>query len=781
MRRDTLIALMLAIIIVFPSCRQNTPGERISLNTSWRFFCLDEANSSEEAFHQVDFNDVSWESVSLPHTAHIEPLLVNDQWQGICWYRRALDLPKTFSEKKISIELEAAMNHSVVWFNGHKITVHQGGYLPVVVDISKYVKAGEKNVLAVRLNNTDNAITGPKPLKKLDFNMYGGLYRNAWLIVKNGVHISHSVLADKVAGGGIFITFPKVSEKESLVRVKTHIVNEETVSKDVNLVNTIFYRDQEIHRSTSDRSMIDPGGNVELTQMIPIPEAKLWSPLIPHLYQLKTEVYVDGALVDMQENRFGIREFVFEDNDLYINGEKTFLRGVNRHQEYPYVGYALSDNAQYRDAKKIKEAGFNFIRLSHYPQSPAFMDACDELGLLVLDAILGWQYYLDNDQFRDYCYRSSAELIRRDRNHPCVLAWETSLNETQMPVFFMEELHRIVHAEYPGENTFSCGWMDDVYDIYLQARQHRIRHYNEVQEKPYVVSEYGDWEYHSNNPGLNQHRMPKDLRVVKSSRQLRSFGEERLLQQASNIQEAHNDNFNTPAFADAYWVMFDYNRGYYDNMEASGIMDIFRLPKFSYYFFSSQKDPEEEVELHIASYWTSESPLNLKVFSNCDEVELYINKSLIAKQQADSNHVSNNLVHPPFTFSMESFKEGTLKAIGYIDGEKVAEDIVRTPGIATALKIRIDESGRAPQSECNDVLFLYITAIDENGTIVPDFSEKVKLDMKGDADIINNKEIIAEAGIGAALVKIGNSAGEINVSAVSGNLLSGEFSFNVQK
>ena len=486
-------------------------------------------------------------------------------------------------------------------------------------------------------------------------------------------------------------------------------------------------------------------------------------------------------MVDKTSNRFGIREFVFESNQLYINGEKTFLRGVNRHQEYPFIGYALSDNAQYRDAKKIKDAGFNYIRLSHYPHSPAFMDACDELGIVVLDAILGWQYYLDDDRFRDYCYRSAKELILRDRNRPSVLAWEVSLNESAMPMFFMEELHRIVHTEYPGKHVYSCGWKDEVYDIYLQARQHRLLHYNEDQKKPYVVSEYGDWEYFSTNAGLNQHNYSKEVRMEKSSRQLREYGEARLLQQATNVQEAHNDNYTIPAFADSYWVMYDYNRGYDNSLEASGIMDIFRIPKFSYYFYKSQQDPEEEVVLNIASYWTAGSPLDIRVFSNCEEVKLYLNEKLIAAEKSEKDSISNNLTHPPFRFEIDAFEEGNLKAVGFIAGKQVAEHMVATPQEAAGLKLWIDESGKAPQVACNDVLFLYIAVVDGNGTTVPGFDGEINLEKEGDVQIMNVGGIKAEAGIATALIKIGDQPGEIKFTAKGNRLLPGELKIVPEK
>ncbi|PKQ61338.1 beta-galactosidase [Labilibaculum filiforme] len=763
-----LVALLFAILF-FESCGQ-TKETRIKINKDWKFKLAEESNVLDERFHLSNFNDSDWEDVSLPHTAHIEPLVVNNQWQGTCWYRKSFTIPKSEEDKKVIIELEAAMNHSKIWMNGVLMTVHQGGYLPVVLDVSKYVKKGEENTIAIRLNNTDNPTTGPKPLSKLDFNMYGGLYRNAWLISKDQVHISHPVLANKVAGGGVFITYPKVSEKESVLQVKTHVFNESREDKNIHLQHSLFYDGELITKLKSKLQLVKSKDEEEFVDTIVLPNAKLWSPKHPNMYQIKTCLVANDEVLDQEVNKIGIREFTFKDKELYINGEKTFLRGVNRHQEYPFIGYALSDNAQYRDAKKIKDAGFDYVRLSHYPQSPAFMDACDELGLVVIDAILGWQYYLDNDLFREYCYRSATELIRRDRNHPCVLAWEVSLNETDMPIFFMEELNRIVHEEYPGTNTYSCGWKNEVYDMYLQARQHRLMHFDSLQTKPYVVSEYGDWEYYSSNAGLNQHQLSKQKRFETSSRQLREYGEERLLQQVKNIQEAHNDNFNTTAFADGYWVMYDYNRGYHDDLEASGIMDIFRLPKFSYRFFQSQKDREEELVLEIATYWNEKSPLAVQVFSNCEQVKLFLNDSLIARQNPDENQMSNNLAHAPFTFTMKAFKPGTLKAVGIVKGKSVIEKEVKTPGKPVQLKLWLDESGKAPQAGCNDVLFLYIAAVDKNGTVIPDYSEIVNLTTDSDVTTVNVGEMKAEAGIATAVIKIGETIGEKSFTANSGEL-----------
>lgn len=767
---------LLVVTIQFISCSSSNYDTKVNFNKDWKFKRLVETNNNTEDFSSINLDVSDWESVSLPHTAKIEPLKVNDQWQGIYWYRKTFDVPVNPSQKKVFLELEAAMNFSKIWINGQLVTQHQGGYLPVKADITKYVKQGNDNTIAIRLDNTDNTTTGPKPLERLDFNMYGGLYRNAWLLFSEKIYISDPVLADKTAGGGVFITYPKVSKESSEVAVKTHIINEEKQAKEVKLVNSIFY-DGKLVKEKSLSQKIETGKDAEFKDLFQLKEAKLWSPKSPNLYQLETKIFIDEKEIDSEVTNFGIREFTFDDeNQLYINGEKTFLRGVNRHQEYPFIGYALSDNAQYRDAKKIKDAGFNYIRLSHYPQSPAFMDACDELGLVVIDAIMGWQYYNDTDAFREYCYRSAKELIKRDRNRPAVLAWEVSLNETKMPIFFMEKLDEIVHAEYPGENVYSCGWMDEVYDIYLQARQHRILHPPKSFEKPYSVSEYGDWEYYSKSAGLNQDNLPPDLRDEMSSRQARGFGEARMLQQAYNLQESHNDNLNTVAYSDSYWVMYDYNRGYHEDLERSGIMDIFRIPKFGYYFYQSQRDVSEGNVLKIASYWNEESPLDVKVFSNADKVKLFLNDKLIGNQKPDSGENTNKLNHPPFTFKIPSFETGTLKAVGFINGKQVSEEVVKTPKEPTKFKIWIDESDKKPQTGVNDVVFCYIAAVDNNGTINPNFSEELEVIINGDAKILNIDTIKAEAGIATASIKIGASL-EISISARSENIKSTNFDF----
>ena len=588
-----------------------TESASIPFDVQWRF-----VRAEVPQAQTPEFDDRAWETVTLPHTAHTEALVTGRsarQWQGICWYRKTFDLPPEARDQEIILRFDGAMNAAEVWVNGQSAGKFMGGYLPYVMDISKLARPGEKNVIAVRLDNRDNPITGPKPLADLDFNLYGGLYRDAHLVIKNKLHITDPTLADKIASGGVFVTFPVVTKTQAVISVKTHVQNQDAIPRTF-VVKTILLNAKGKKVSSVESAAVElaAGAEREITREISVANPELWSPQSPYLYQVHSELVAKGEVTDAEQTRIGIRRIRITRDGFWINDEKMFLRGCNRHQEYPYLGNALSDAVQYRDALKIKEAGFDYVRLSHYPQSPAFLDACDELGLVVMDSLMGWQYFGKDPAFAGLKYRECRQLVRRDRNHPCVVLWEVSLNESDMPASFTEQANAIAHEEYPDDQCYTCGWKKG-YDVFIQARQHGGC--REINDRPCLISEYGDWEYYAQNAGLEQEKW-KDLQPAdRSSRQLRGDGEVRLLQQALNFQEAHNDDLKTSAFGDGVWVMFDYNRGYAPDLESPGVMDIFRLPKFSYWFFRSQRDAGELIAgcslgpvIYIANYWTADSP-----------------------------------------------------------------------------------------------------------------------------------------------------------------------------
>lgn len=721
MKRIVLI-LFLGII----SCSDPVLYTNEDLNSGWEFWLDGTPENIQEVF--------------LPHTPRLEPYLVNDQWQGICWYRKNIKIPRG---RHVLVRFEGAMNVAEAWVNGHYAGKHMGGYLPFVIDVTAILKengdSSSRAELKIRLDNYDNPVTGPKPLELLDFNMYGGLYREARMKVRSSLHITDAILENTPADGGILVTYPAFSSEKVVMNVQTHIryapvANEEPGRKVFTVKQTLYAGDSVGVVSRQDYTL-DKNCSLTVTDTLTVEKPLLWSPDHPFCYDLVTEVLEterNGKQVvkDKRKTTVGLRQVVFEGKDLYVNGEKMFLRGVNRHQEYPYVGYAVPGNAQWRDAVKIKEAGFDAVRLSHYPHSPEFMEACNRLGLFVLDAIPGWQYFSEDPEFQSQVIQTARDMIRRDRNHPCVLAWEVSLNESWMSEDFIDRIIQASRNEMPVE-IYTAGWQEYGYDILLQARQHRLSHSLAHTPKPYIVSEYGDWEYYAMNAGLSQENWENLMPQERSSRQLREYGQKRLLQQATNIQEAHNSNYGVNACGDNYWVMFDYNRGYADDLEASGIMSLERLPKFSYDFFRSQRSPDKNPVVRIADYREEKDTLNreVRVFSNAEYVELWLNGNLVEKRMPDKDVFSENLPHPPFTFKVPEYKQGWLKAVAYSANGVCTADSVHTPGKPVDLEWWLDTGGVAPAP--NDLLFVYAKAVDGQGNPVPSVSGDVVFDLEG--------------------------------------------------
>ena len=771
-----LLLLAHVLLAALPAAAQKPAADVVNFNQHWQFTKANDTTITAALFTKTG----PWATVSLPHTPQIEPVVTNKmQWQGTCFYRRFFKVPSSGPGPRVVVQFGAAMHTADVYLNGQKLQRHVGGYLPFTVDISRQTKYGQENCLLVRLNNEDNPVVPPgKPLKGLDFNYYGGLYRPAYLILSDKLHIADAVQAGHPAGGGLLLHYENVSAQTATLHVKTELQNDNPRAQTAQ-VRAVLYTDQfkQVGSVVSAAVIIAPGTSGRVEQQLTITPPQLWSPEQPYLYRLMVEVLRDGKVIDRQTTTTGIRTIRFAAKAFTLNGQPLRLRGTNRHQEYPYLGYAISDNAQYRDAWKIKQAGFNFVRCSHYPPSPVFLDACDELGILVMDSTPGWQFF-GNEEFAKNSLQNIRDMVRRDRNHPSIVLWEAALNETDMPKPFMDAAHRAVHEELPfAENVYSCGWLDYAYDVFIPARQHLKApdYFNTYsKDKPLFLCEYGDWEYYAHNAGFNQTTFAGLKESERTSRQLRGQGERAMAQQALNFQEAHNDNFRGPALGDANWLMFDYKRGYAPDVESSGIADIFRLPKFATYFYQSQYGPEGDRNgfgkplVFIANYWQAASPKQIVVYSNCDEVALQLNGKTVARQRPDATPFSDHLAHPPFTFAVPAYVPGTLRAVAYRAGKPAATTERRTPGAAHHLQLTYDRSGRdaGPQ----DVVFVYASVVDANGTVLPEATAAIKFAVGGDAELIGDNPVRTEAGIAPTLLKTGPGKGSVQVTATAAGL-----------
>ena len=772
-------------------------AQRVIINDDWQFVRLTEEQSQGEiqnqgtdwnsqynvkhvnagggslavspAVLQKEFRQLSnsqWQPVKLPHTSFVEPLVVQHQWQGICYYRKKLSIRPKDEDKLLWLEFGAAMQLADVWVNGQHLAQHAGGYTPFVVDVTGVLKSGKPNEILVRLDNRNNSLIPPgKPLEELDFSFYGGLYRDVKLIVKNPVHITHAVMANETAGGGIFVTYPKVSEQEAVVQVKTQVANESDDARDVELCQTLLEWSKEkgvVQKVATETRRLTVMGHQKVSEIqhIDVPSPKLWSPDSPHLYVLRTVLKEGKKVQDVETTRIGIRQIeMSREKGFVINGKPLRLEGSNRHQEYPYVGYALSREAQYRDIYQIRNNGFNVVRLGHYPQDPSVLDACDELGLLAIEPIPGWQFFNQSKTFIDNTYRDIRDLIRRDRNHPSIVMWETTLNESWPPTEWKDQAVKIAHEEYPGCYAAGDSYGYDGFDVCYNDWEEGFNRPNKT-SKPGFIREYYDYEFGGH---------------YSTTRKRRGDGDRGLMQNAWNAQWSHNRYraYYPWTMGQAVWSMYDYNRGCCDNICHSGVADIFRLPKFSLHYFRTQTTagsytPSGSMpyEVFVNSHWLRHSSDTLQVYGNVDEVELQLNGKNIARKKPDNGPTTQayvaqpdggnatNVKYPPFTFFHVKWQEGELKAIGYHGGRQVAEHIVRTPGKADHVSIDYFESGK-PASK-DDVLIVYVRLRDKQGTLCfGDNTTKVKLEVLQGGQVEGADSIAAEGGIASFVVSTG--------------------------
>lgn len=748
-----------------------------------------EAQNQALAVHpdtlKQEFNQLSmgnWEKINLPHTPFVEPLVVLHQWQGICYYRKILNVSRKEIDKQLWLEFEGAMHLADVWVNGQHLIQHSGGYTPFVVDVTGMLHADRGNEILVRLDNRNNPLIPPgKPLETLDFCYYGGLYRDVNLIVKHPVHITHPIMANEVAGGGIFVTYPYVSKQEAEIKVKTQVSNKVGTQRHLTIRHTLYEWSKKKGRGKKVALVESPlvlaaGTTQRHTQQFTVNNPKLWYPDSPALYVLRTEVMDGRKVTDCEDTRIGIRRIeMTREKGFVINDKPLKLEGSNRHQEYPYVGNAISDQAQYRDMYQIRDNGFNTVRLGHYPQDPSVLEACDELGLLVIEPIPGWQFFNKAQGFVDHTYKDIRDLIRRDRNHPSVIMWETTLNESWPPKSWKDQAVRIAHEEFPGDQCYTSGdtYGYDGFDVCYNDWKEGYNRPNTT-SKPGFIREYYDYEFGGH---------------YSTTRVTRGDGDYALMQNAWNAQWSHNRYraYYPWTIGGAVWSMYDYNRGCCDNICYSGLADLFRLPKFGLLYFRTQMKEGTftpagpmTYEVFINSHWLEGSSDTLQVYGNVDEVKLQLNGRVIARQYPDdkpstSEYVSRpdggnaeNIDFPPFTFFNVNWERGELKAIGYKDGKTVAEHVVRTPGAVEAMDITYFESGVS--ASCRDLLIVYVNLKDLQGTgCFGENNREVKLEVLQGGELRGPATIKAEAGVASFLVATTDSP-MLVLKAVSGNL-----------
>lgn len=755
-----------------------------NFNPGWRYLKGDA--SGAEA---VGYDDRNWEVVSTPHTVELMPAEGSGcrNYQGPAWYRKHFVVPAQAKGQHVSIHFEAAMGKQVIYLNGKAVKEHLGGYLPFTLDLTANgVQAGDSCLLAVMTDNSDDKSYPPgKRQYTLDFAYHGGIYRDVWMIAKAPVAITDAVESATVAGGGVFVHFDQISEKSAQVYVNTEVENSDNRAQTVVVETSLTDAFGKTIKRVTGKLTLKAGEKNKVMQQIVVSNPTLWSPENPYLYRVQSRIKKGNQTIDGGITRIGIRKAEFRGKDgFWLNGKPYGqLVGANRHQDFAYVGNALPNSQQWRDAKRLRDAGCTIIRVAHYPQDPSFMDACDELGLFVIVATPGWQYWNKDAKFGELVHLNTKEMIRRDRNHPSVLMWEPILNETRYPLDFALKALEITKEEfpYPGRPVAAA----DVHSDGVKEHYDVVYGWpgdDEKADKPeqcIFTREFGenvdDWYAHNNN-----------------NRASRSWGERPLLVQALSLSKSYDEMYRTTGqfIGGTQWHPFDHQRGYHPDPYWGGIFDAFRQKKYAYYAFRSQspadlKHPIAECGpmLYIAHEMSQFSDRDVVVFSNCDSVRLSIydgTKTWIKPVVHAKGHQPNAPVvfenvwdfweARGYSYTQKNWQKVNIVAEGIINGKVVCTERRMPSRRSTKLRLSIDKEKVDLVADGSDFIVVVAEVTDDNGNVRRLAKENIVFTIEGEGQIIGDASIGAnpravEFGSAPVLIRSTRQAGKIKVKA----------------
>lgn len=702
-----------------------------------------------------DAPDSAFERVALPHTNIVLPHhnFDNMEYQFVSTYRKRFRLPEARDGRRVFIDFEGAMTATTAYLNGHKLGDHGGGYVPFSFDITDYLIDNAENVLSVRLDSTERSDIPPYG-GIVDYLTFGGIYREVSLRYVEPVYIAD-----------VFVKTFNVLMPTARVEVDIFLRNTSNASRTVSLQVTFASDDQApMHESEWLNVSVPPGGEVRHNYETSLKTFKLWTLDQPTLYSFEVDVVkengTDEDKIDNYTGAFGFREARFTHTGFYLNGERVKLMGLNRHQTYPFIGAAAPARLQRKDADIIKyELGCNIVRTSHYPQSKHFIERCDEIGLLVFEEIPGWQHVGDED-WQALNLRDLEAMIVRDRNHPSIVIWGVRVNESFDNDALYTKTNAFAHQLDPTRQTGGVrffqesSFLEDVFTFNDFS--------NDVQDPlhtPHLITEF------------NGHMFS-----TKTWDQ-----EERAMEHALRHARIQDKQIGHPQISGAIgWCAFDYNThrefGSGDRVCYHGVMDTFRLPKFAAYVYESQQSPDVRPILRAVTYWTrgdrsvgGADPL--WVFTNCEEVEMFVGKERFGRFTPD-RETFPNLPYAPVQIkgfdapAMWSRPYGELRLVGYIGGEAVTELRMGTEGFPIALTLEADDNQLNVESaEGTDMTRLVFKLVDKFGNRLPYTNQVVSFEIDGPGELIGENPFAIMGGQAALYLKSTRESGVVTVTA----------------
>lgn len=799
--------------------------DRIYWNRDWQFI-----KGFEESYlePQAPGTVQGAEQVELPHTVQEVPLHYFDEslYQGIFTYRKVFKPEADWQGKRVLLTIEAAGHSAFVYLNGKLLNEHHCGYTAFQTDLSQALTYAEENVLVVKVDSTESQNIPPFG-KVIDYMTFGGLYREVYLEVKE-----QDCIADVYA-----MTIPALQWKlQSEITLQFH---GEKIT--LNVRNLPDYQETLAKRGLTIRQTLlwtkeeEASSNVHLLDQNVLEhffeKINVWDVEHPFLYTLRTELYRDGECLDAVETRIGFREAVFRRDGFYLNGRKLKLRGLNRHQSYPYVGYAMPESMQKYDADILKkELKLNAVRTSHYPQSHHFLDRCDELGLLVFTEIPGWQY-IGDQEWQDQAVRNTEDMVVQYRNHPSIILWGVRINESEDADAFYQRTNEAAHRLDPMRQTSGVRYLqkssllEDVYafnDFSHEGDNRGCRKKKDVTpdtSKGYLISEYNGHMFPTKPFDCEKHRV------------------EHLLRHANVMDAYYGEEEIAGGFG---WCMFDYNThkdfGSGDRVCYHGVLDLFRNPKLAAALYASQG--EEDILEITSSMDIGEYPAclirDVYAVTNADSVKLYKNEQFVKEFKAEDSRYAH-LPHGPIAIddfigellqNGENFSKGKTKDVKKVlqsvsenglnhlplktlllaakcmllRGMKMTDAVElynkyigNWGGTATEYRFEAVRNGKVVKTvrkrpvnmprlliECShtvltegttyDVAAIRLRAVSEEGSTLSCCNEPLNLSVKGPLSIIGPSTIALQGGMGGTYVRTCGITGSAELT-ITGDLL----------
>ncbi len=712
----------------------------LPMNRKWRY-----SRASVEGGHAKDFDDSKFEQIVIPHTNVPLPWHGFDEktYEFVSLYRRRFKLPPEARGKHVFADFEGVMTASTVWINGTRLGEYKGGYTPFSFELTPHLDFDGENVLAVDVDSSERPDIPPFGYE-IDYLTFGGIYREVALRVVPATFIEN-----------IFVRPKDVLSANPSVDVDCYVQNLEG-SKDLLTIEVELLEADRVFAKGSQRVASSSVTGETVAHMLRLEKLggiQLWNFDKRNLYTARARLRHGAELLDEDSRRFGFRQAQFTDHGFELNGKVIKLRGLDRHQTFPFVGQAMPGRVQRRDAQILRtQLKCNIVRTSHYPQSRHFLDACDEVGLLVLEEIPGWQH-IGDEAWKDISVDNVRRMIRRDWNHPSIVLWGVRINESKDDHDFYTRTNALAHQLDPSRQTGGIRYFQE----------------SEFLEDVFTMNDFGFPLKPPNHPRYLNTEFVGHTYPTKTIDQV-----ERLTEHTLRHARIHDQLASNPQYAGGIgWCAFDYNThgnfGSGDRICYHGVTDIFREPKPAAGFYKSQCDPAEEIVLQPAFHWArGDASIGFSkavVCSNCDHLKFFIDDKQIAEVDPDRKQFAN-LRYAPFVLEMgELFhKWGDLRIEGYIGGKQVISKRLSGTGVDAKFLLLPDDTELIADGADSTRVVLRVT--DEFGAVRPFANDAIQFEIEGPAQIVGENPFSLIGGTGAVWIRAQETPGKVRLKAI---------------